>query len=262
MENSTLSRPRRPRSVAFAAPPERRRGTLHRAWSRWLLPFLALVAAPACQGPSGATTYHYGEGVAPVAAELVSLEASLEPLREAFDAHVDVPRVLALMPHMGCERGAAILRSEVLDAHRGEDLRLFVIWQDVARTPDAAQAAARANRSLDDDRVIAFHDGSGRAGRAFARGKLPVAEAREVFLFYPAGASWPRSSDARRTLADRVRTPATDDWVHQLGRVRPEKYCTPGDLPREMRLAVGRLLDQARERRRSLEAGDVAHGPE
>ena len=179
-------------------------------------------------GPSGATTYHYGEGVAPAAAELVSLEASLEPLREAFDAHVDVPRVLALMPHMGCERGAAILRSEVLDAHRGEDLRLFVIWQDVARTPDAAQAAARANRSLDDDRVIAFHDGSGRAGRAFARGKLPVAEAREVFLFYPAGASWPRSSDARRTLADRVRTPATDDWVHQLGRVRPEKYCTPG----------------------------------
>ena len=83
-----------------------------------------------------------------------------------------------------------------------------------------------------------------------------------MFLFYPAGASWPRSSDARRTLADRVRTPATDDWVHQLGRVRPEKYCTPGDLPREMRLAVGRLLDQARERRRSLEAGDVAHGPE
>lgn len=262
MENTTLSRPRRPRSGAFGASLERRRGTLHRAWSRWLLPCLALVAAPACQGPSGATTYHYGEGVAPVAAELVSLEDSLEPLREAFDAHVDVPRVLALMPHMGCERGAAILRSEVLDAHRGEDLRLFVIWQDVARTPDAAQAAARANRSLDDDRVIAFHDGSGRAGRAFARGKLPVAEAREVFLFYPAGASWPRSSDARRTRADRVRTPATDDWVHQLGRVRPEKYCTPGDLPREMRLAVGRLLDQARERRRSLGAGDVAHGPE
>ncbi|MEE2941497.1 MAG: hypothetical protein VX460_14005 [Planctomycetota bacterium] len=231
----------------------------------WLLPCLALVAAPACQGPAGATRFHYGDGVdspADSAAALTSLDTSLEPLREAFDAHVDVPRVLALMPHMGCERGAAILRSEVLDAHRGEDLRLFVIWQDVARTPDAAQAAARAGRSLADDRVIAFHDGAGLAGRAFARGKLPVAEAREVFLFYPAGARWPTSSGARGTPADPGKTPATDEWVHQLGRVRPEKYCTPGDLPREMRLAVRRLLDQAREWRERSGSRDVARGSE
>lgn len=266
MGRTTLSRPARPRSGASAAPRERRRGLLHSAPGRWLLPCLALLAAPACQGPAGASAFHYGDGVerpdAASAAELVSLDTSLEPLRDAFDAHVDVPRVLALMPHMGCERGAAILRAEVLDAHSGEDLRLFVIWQDVARRPGAAKAAARASRSLEDDRVIAFHDGSGLAGRAFARGKLPVAEAREVFLFYPAGASWPSASNARRTPADPGRTPATDDWVHQLGRVRPEKYCTPGDLPREMRLAVGRLLEQARARRERLGARDVAHGVE
>jgi len=262
MERTKLSRPSGPRPGASAAPLERRRGPLHRTVGRWLFPCLALVAAPACQGPAGASAFHYGDGarssVPLSAAEPISLDTSLESLREAFDAHVDVPRVLALMPHMGCERGAAILRSEVLDAHRGEDLRLFVIWQDVARTPDAAQAAARASRSLQDDRVIAFHDGSGLAGRAFARGKLPVAEAREVFLFYPAGASWPTSSGDRRTPAGTGQTPATDEWVHQLGRVRPEKYCTPKDLPREMRLAVRLLLEQARERSERRGSRDFA----
>ena len=193
MGRTTLSWPARPRSGASAAPRERRRGLLHSAPGRWLLPCLALLAAPACQGPAGASAFHYGDGVerpdAASAAELVSLDTSLEPLRDAFDAHVDVPRVLALMPHMGCERGAAILRAEVLDAHSGEDLRLFVIWQDVARSPGAAKAAARASRSLEDDRVIAFHDGSGLAGRAFARPGWPAASSPRAATATPSRAA-------------------------------------------------------------------------
>lgn len=259
MGKQTRIRPTGPHASADEAPRTRRRTSLTRCFLG-----LALLAAPACQGPGGVSPFHYGDGalcsVESTDDQPTSLRTSLEPLRDAFDAHTDVPRVVALMPHMGCERGAEILRSEVLDAHRGEDLRLFVIWQDVARTPDAAQAAARASRSLDDDRVIAFHDCAGLAGRAFARGKLPVAEAREVFLFYPAGASWPTAGGARRTAATPDPTPATDDWVHQLGRVRPEKFCTPGELPREMRLAVRRLLDQARARRERMGSRDVAHG--
>ncbi len=265
-----------------------------------------LGAVTGCQGPGGMSPFHYGGGAdcaMDVGPKPVSLEVSLDPLRDEFDRYADVPRVVALMPHMGCERGAEILREQVLDAYPTSDLRLLVIWQDIARTEGAAAAASRATLSLMDERVTAFHDCSGLAGRAFARGNLPVAEAREVFLFYPAGKTWPRSvasgseeplqsvqgsasadrprtetgfNSSFRTVGDAARpdgvrrhgsrqgagarktsgvtdiTPWTDSWVHQLGRVAPEKFCTPQELPGEMRQAVQRLLAQAETRRQRL----------
>ncbi|QDV05703.1 hypothetical protein Poly30_12040 [Planctomycetes bacterium Poly30] len=218
----------------------------------------ALSGLGGCQAPCGATPFAYGSAAAcaELAAEPdrpISLQASLDPLREAFDAHADVPRLVVLMPHMGCERGAEILRREVLGAHPGEDLALFVIWQDEART-GGADAAARASGYLKDPRVTAFHDCSGIAGRAFATGNLPVAEAREVFLFYPAGLTWPseggRPMNARPVAAQRP--PKTENWVHQLGRVAPERYCTPEELPRAIRETVARLLEDAEARREAL----------
>lgn len=208
---------------------------------------LGLVA---CQGPGGGADSYYGAGTACSiesyeALGPVSLTTSLDPLRDSFDRDVERPRIIALMPHMGCERGAEILRSEVLDAFPGADLRLYVIWQDVGRRNDR-EAARRASGFLDDARVTCFHDGSGLAGRAFARGKLPITEAREVFLFYPAGIAWPRpGSDERARLASADAgsasdgapvpqpgaTPSTETWVHRLGRVAPEKFCAPHELP-------------------------------
>ncbi len=221
-----------------------------------------------CQAPGGATPFVYGS--APTCTEAAEAEnkpipllASLNPLRRAFDSYSEVPRVVALMPHMGCERGAEILRREVLSAHPDKDLALFVIWQDEART-GGADAAARATGYLIDPRVTAFHDCSGIAGRSFARGNLPVAEAREIFLFYPAGITWP--SDGTRPMSAKPvsaeRPPQTDKWVHQLGRVAPERFCTPEELPRAIRLTVERLLDDAETRRKHLEAEDKeASGP-
>lgn len=223
------------------------------------LGFVGLSTLMGCQAPNGATPFAYGS--LPTSAEAleaddtpISLEASLQPLRQAFDKESEVPRVVALMPHMGCERGAEILRREVLSAHPDRDLALFVIWQDEARTGGAA-AAARATGYLADPRVTAFHDCSGIAGRAFARGNLPVAEAREIFLFYPAGMTWP--SDGTRPMTAKPvsaeRPPQTDKWVHQLGRVAPERFCTPEELPRAIRQTVKRLLDDADLRRKHLE---------
>ncbi|MEM9800140.1 MAG: hypothetical protein AAGA20_07435 [Planctomycetota bacterium] len=204
---------------------------------------LASLVTGACQAPCGPSQFAYGAGASCRTVEtddLASLETSLDPLREAFDQHCDVPRMVVLMPHVGCERGAEILRSEVLDAHADRDLRLFVIWQDLVPNPDV-NAARRASRSLDDPRVITFHDCSGLAGRAFACGNLPVAQAREVFLFYPAGMRWP-SVGARRTASAVGGTPRTDKWIHQLGRVAPERFCTPEELPAAIRATMGRLL--------------------
>ena len=226
----------------------------------WALALLVPSTVVGCQAPGGASPFAYG--AAPECDEAllaldkpIPLTSTLAPLRQAFDEHSEMPRVVALMPHMGCEGGAAILRREVLSAHEGEDLALFVIWQDEARLGGAA-AAARASEYLKDPRVIAFHDCGGVAGRGFARGNLPVAEAREVFLFYPAGIKWP--SDGTRPRSARPvspeRPPQTDKWVHQLGRVAPERFCTAEELPQAIRLTLQRLMDDAKVRRGRLES--------
>ncbi|MEM1450219.1 MAG: hypothetical protein AAGI22_13970 [Planctomycetota bacterium] len=224
--------------------PIRTRGTLRAA----MIAAGALVAT-ACQGPGGPSLYVYGGAPAckrAAARVPKSLEASLDPLVEAFDRHSNVPRMVVLMPHVGCERGAEILRTEVLEAYPDADLRLFVIWQDLFRNGNPA-AAKRASRHLDDDRVHAFHDCAGLAGRAFACGNLPVAEARELFLFYPAGLTWPR--EALRPASMGVVTPQTESWVHQLDRVTPERFCTAEQLPLAIRLTMSRLLEEAERRR-------------
>lgn len=237
------------------------------AASVWLAAALGAVAGfSGCQAPAGATPFAYGS--APACSQVVaepnrpiSLRDSLDPLRQAFDASSEVPRIVALMPHMGCERGAEILRREVLSMHPGQDLALFVIWQDEART-GGADAAARASGYLRDPRVTAFHDSSGIAGRAFACGNLPVAEAREVFLFYPAGLTWPeegtRPMNARPVAAQRP--PKTENWVHQLGRVAPERFCTPEELPLAIRATVARLLEDAEIRRQKIQMQSGGQG--
>ncbi|MEM9379773.1 MAG: hypothetical protein AAGB93_07455 [Planctomycetota bacterium] len=220
-----------------------------RGWQGSAMLAACAFVASACQGPGGPSLYAYGGAAAckrAAAREPKSLDASLDPLVEAFDRHSDVPRMVVLMPHVGCERGAEILRTEVLEAHPDADLRLFVIWQDLFRNGNPA-AAKRASKHLDDSRVLAFHDCAGLAGRAFACGNLPVAEARELFLFYPAGLTWPR--EALRPASMGVVTPPTERWVHQLDRVTPERFCTAEQLPLAIRLTMSRLIEEAERRR-------------
>lgn len=225
-----------------------------------------------CQGPGGVARSFYGAGAGcTVQADRhapVLLADSLAPLTETFDRDAEVPRVVALLPHLTGEKGAEVLRDHVLRPFAGQDLRLYVIWQDVGRARDS-EAARRATAALESDpRVTCFHDCSGLAGRAFARGKLPVAEAREVFLFYPAGTRWvggerlePAGSDVTSRRARRARvtagraTPDPDSWVHRLGRVVPERFCSPRELPLAMRERVQRLLDHAASRKAALAQG-------
>lgn len=296
-----------PKSLHMSARTKKAAGAARRRWAAFsrircaagaMSLGLLFLGASGCQGPDGLSRFHYGSGAdcaADKGPKPLSLQVSLDPLRHEFDRFSDVPRVVALMPHMGCERGAEILRQDVLDAYPNSDLRLFVIWQDLARTEGAAAAAGRATLFLQDPRVTAFHDCSGLAGRAFARDKLPIAEAREVFLFYPAGTTWPqpggsrldakaplgdlgrgsrprtgagfassftsfdvgaaatdRAAGARKTSGVTEVTPHTDNWVHHLGRVAPDKFCTPQELPSEMRKAVALLLAKADARRLRL----------
>lgn len=221
----------------------------------------AVSLTGACQGPGGPTDFVYG-GAAQCArvdfVEPMALQDSLGPLQQAFDRHADVPRMVVLMPHVGCERGAEILRREVLDAHPDADLRLFIIWQDLVRNA-RPEAAERASRFLDDERVISFYDCEGLAGRAFATGNLPVAEARELFLFYPAGLTWPKAG-AQPTSARVAMPPRTERWVHQLGRVAPERFCTAEELPRAIRVTMDRLLEEAAIRNEGLEEAARAQG--
>ncbi|MEL6429069.1 MAG: hypothetical protein AAFU73_22125 [Planctomycetota bacterium] len=237
----------------------------------------ALAAAAglgACQGPEGVATSWFGGGelcserstrdIGPV-----SLFGTISPLQDAFDEDVESPRIIALLPHVACENGARVLREEILDPFDDADLRLYVVWQDVGLRNDRA-AALRASSHLRDPRVTCFHDASGLAGRAFARGKLPVAEAREVFLFYPAGVAWPRTDGGAPFVGASAPPPTggdapdTESWVHRLGRFAPERFCTPRELPRAMRDRARDLIEQAAARRGARPDGPAAEdrGPD
>ncbi|MFT7170723.1 MAG: hypothetical protein ACI80K_003873, partial [Paracoccaceae bacterium] len=77
-----------------------------------------------------------------------------------------------------------------------------------------------------------------------------------------AGLTWPsdgsRPMNARPVAAEHP--PQTESWVHQLGRVAPERFCTPEELPRAIRRTVQRLLDDADVRRERLDAQDGVSG--
>src|SRR6056297_231400 len=80
-----------------------------------------LPALTGCQGPGGYSVTYFGTGEACSKrayedAGPVCLEGTLEPLQSTFDADAERPRIIALLPHLGCERGAEILREQVLDA--------------------------------------------------------------------------------------------------------------------------------------------------
>ena len=225
MERTKLSRPSGPRPGASAAPLERRRPSI----APWVaVSCLALVAAPA-QGPAGASAFHYGDGarssVPLSAAEPISLDTSSSAARGLRRAHV--LRVLALMPHMAASASCdPALRGARRPPRRGPAPRHLA---DVARTPDAAQRLP--GRAALPGRPRHRSTTAPPRGQP-SRGQAPVAEAREGVPLYPAGASWPTSSsdqDARGY----GQTPATDEWVHQLGRSAPRVL---RHLPREMRL--------------------------
>lgn len=184
----------------------------------------------ACGAPGTRASVQDSDGVR-VQEPMTSLDGSLAALRDDFNAHKDRPRVISLLsPTCGaCEYGVEALRDSVLRAFPDADLHVEIVWLDMLPN-DRPSTALEAARRLDDPRVRHFHDPSKVAGRAFARGLLPVGVAWDVYLFYPAGAEWTEDP------------PRPSSWSHQLGRVDPEHFHPRERLRAELRASAERLL--------------------
>lgn len=190
---------------------------------------MALVTG--CRAPGAVAAVQDGGGARLAPPPVTTLEGSLASLREDFNAHKDRPRVVSLLsPTCGtCRFGVDALRDAVLDAFPDADLHVQIVWLDML-PGDRASTAREAALRLGDSRVRHFHDPGRAAGRAFARGLLPVGVAWDVYLFYPAGAEWLEEP------------PRPVSWSHQLGRVDPEHFHPRERLPVELHASAAALL--------------------
>jgi len=201
------------------------------------LPLTLLLGLAACQGPPASelrTEPERLDSVRSLQRPWTTLEHSLAPLERAFDAHADVPRVVALLPERcpDCAAGLGAVRRSVLNSFPGEGLHVFVV---VPADGVCDGCGAPACCAVDDPRVTVFADPEGLAASTFARGLLPIARAEDVFLFYPRGVRWHGAEAQPR--------PAAQEWWHSMGRIQPSRHCSLEELDATLRASTARVLD-------------------
>ena len=138
---------------------------------------------------------------------LISLDSSLEPLIERFNADRDKARVVAIVSATcgACVAGAIAVNESVVTAYPGADVSVLVVWIDILVRDDYA-AAQRMAGIFNDPRVRQFHDPNGLVGDAFAKGLLDEPPAWDIYLLYAA-------SPQQLWVDD---PPKPTDWMHQL----------------------------------------------
>ena len=139
---------------------------------------------------------------------MISLENSLQPLIERFNADRDKPRVVAIVSATcgACVAGAIAVNESVLKAYPSADISVFIVWIDILARDDYA-AAQRMAGIFNDPRVRQFHDPSRLVGDAFAKGLLDQPPAWDIYLLYAA-------SPQQLWIDD---PPKPTDWMHQIG---------------------------------------------
>lgn len=140
------------------------------------------------------------------------LGRSLRRVRESFEAGAGRTRIVALLDHR--LDGVEAVREVARRAEAG-DSQFILIWD--GEPGDGAWCAGLPR----DGRVAAFVDGRGVAGRAFARGLLATARAREVYLVYGPETRWPVGAEGSSHEAGPPRPRA---WWHRMGRLAPSRH--------------------------------------
>ena len=166
-----------------------------------------LIATLGCGSTTQVVT-HWDEQATGAEGRIVSLDSSLEPLIERFNADRDKPRVVAIVSATcgACVAGAIAVNEAVVAAYPVADVSIFVVWIDILRSDDYA-AAQRVAGIFNDPRVRQFHDPNRRAGEVFAIGLLEQPPAWDMYLLYAA--------TPRQLWVDHPPRPV--DWMHQLG---------------------------------------------
>ena len=157
------------------------------------------------------------------AGRLVSLDSSLKPLIERFNANRDKPRVVAIVSATcgACVAGAIAVHESVVTAYPSADVSISIVWIDILARDDYA-AAQRMAGIFDDPRVRQFHDPNGLAGDVFAKGLLDQPPAWDIYLLYAATPQqlWvdypPKPTDWMHQIAFRAADPARRRGGHDL----------------------------------------------
>ncbi len=139
---------------------------------------------------------------------IISLDRSLEPLIERFNADRDKPRVVAIVSATcgACVAGAIAVNESVVTAYPSADVSISIVWIDILVRDDYAAAQRMAN-IFNDPRVRQFHDPNGLVGDAFAKGLLDQPPAWDIYLLYAA--------TPQQLWVDYP--PKPTDWMHQIG---------------------------------------------
>ena len=162
----------------------------------------------------------------------VELRGGAFELKQAFNEHVDQPRLVVLVPP-SCQRTLAAMceiRAEIENLSEDQPMTWLVVWQDDLPADDA-QSAAQASADLGWDRTVFFHDGYGAASRRLARGTVLSGGLGRAFLYYPPGLSWDENP------------PAPAVWVHCMGRLTPENAQAPESMAQAMATRFVQLED-------------------
>lgn len=100
----------------------------------------------------------------------VSVVDALDPIREAFNANADKPRVLLLVSPVcsECVLGAEAVRKSIIDRFAESGVFAVVVWQPMLE-PDDEEAARVASGIFADAPAVQFYDPERLAGWAFER---------------------------------------------------------------------------------------------
>lgn len=107
---------------------------------------------------------------------------SLEPIKTAFNAHADKPRVLLLVSPVcsECVFGAQVIRRSILDRFASSGVYAVVVWEPMIE-PDTEAAARRSSSIFAGSPAAQFYDAERCAGwtyeRAHFAGKWDAVEA-------------------------------------------------------------------------------------
>lgn len=159
------------------------------------------------------------------------LAGSLAPVREAFNAAADRPRLLMVLAPACpvCLEGAEMVHDEVLG--KPSDLAVLAVWMEALPFDITRNPARRVESFADEPRMKHFYDMQQVAGQALYRTldwqdqSLPW----DVYLLYPAGITWNQD------------LPAPAAWFHQREEANSAHYRTGTDLAKALQLAAGEL---------------------
>jgi len=100
----------------------------------------------------------------------VAVVASLDPIREVFNANADKPRVLLLVSPVcsECVLGAEAVRKSIIDRFAESGVFAVVVWQPMLE-PDDEEAARIASGIFAEASAVQFYDPERLAGWAFER---------------------------------------------------------------------------------------------